>query len=206
MNRYPRRGTVSMKDGAAGSSPSARRISRMMTLRTPSVTWVFGHPARSSSSLETSCPRSSTSRRRTANAFGVRAATPSRCQSRSAVRSSQKSPNARRRPASIVAPLETGIPAPARLQSQVRSLIATHLRVSGSDPQAPFKHAPAAGAENDYELTHLGPPEECGGRLALLAVLERRRHHELKRAAGSRGHREGSCQAAARGQRGLREA
>jgi len=49
------RGTVSMKDGAAGSSQSARRISRMMTLRTPSLTWVFAHPARSSSSLETSC-------------------------------------------------------------------------------------------------------------------------------------------------------
>src|SRR5436190_14925893 len=96
-----------MKDGAAASSPSARRIYRMATLRTPSLTWVFAHPARSSSSLKTTCPRSSTSRRRTANALGVSGATSSRYQSLWLVRSREKSPNVRRRPASIVAPSET---------------------------------------------------------------------------------------------------
>ena len=49
----------------------------MLTLSTPSLTWVFAHPARSSSSLVTSCPPSSTKRRSTANAFGVRATTSS---------------------------------------------------------------------------------------------------------------------------------
>jgi hypothetical protein len=39
------------KRGATGSSSSARRISRMMTLSTPSPTWVLAHPACSSSSF-----------------------------------------------------------------------------------------------------------------------------------------------------------
>jgi hypothetical protein len=45
----------------------------MMTLSTRSLTWVLAHPARSSSFFETSWPPSSTGRRRTAKAFGVRA-------------------------------------------------------------------------------------------------------------------------------------
>jgi len=92
-----------MKRGAAESSPKARRISRMLTLSTPSVTWVFAHPARSSSSFVTSCPPSSSRRRRTANAFGVSATTSPSHTSCSLARSRETPPNVRRRSASIAA-------------------------------------------------------------------------------------------------------
>jgi hypothetical protein len=43
-----------------GIVPERAAISRMLTLSTPSLTWVFAQPARSSSSFVTSCPPSST--------------------------------------------------------------------------------------------------------------------------------------------------
>ena len=73
----------------------------MLTLSTPSLTWVFAQPARSSSCLETSCPPSSTKRRSTVNAFGVRATTSSPHRSCSVARSRQKPSNVRRRSAFI---------------------------------------------------------------------------------------------------------
>src|SRR5438093_1110639 len=88
-----------MKDGAAASSPSARRISRMATLRTPSLTWVFAHPARSSSSLKTTCPRSSTSRRRSVKPSRPHSARPG-CRSKNQLpRESGRPGSNRRRPA-----------------------------------------------------------------------------------------------------------
>ena len=81
----------------------------------------------------------SISRRRTANAFGVRATTSTRHQSRSLLRSSEKSPNVRRRSASTGAPGENHVPTAAREEhrSALRALRRRPRDVAADRPSGP---------------------------------------------------------------------
>ena len=70
MKRNPRRWTVSMKRGVAGSSPSARRSSPMDLVSVSGVTATSGQTASSNSSLVTSTPGRSARYSKTAHVFG----------------------------------------------------------------------------------------------------------------------------------------
>jgi hypothetical protein len=75
MNRYPRRATVWIYVGFAGSSPSACRSSETAWVNALSVTATSGHNAENSSSLPTSADCRATRYRSKSMIFGERGMT-----------------------------------------------------------------------------------------------------------------------------------